>query len=154
MNISELEELVIKVVILEYNANIVHFRAKYERYNIKKYTYDLVKYNTECRDRGLVTIRQTCMVIIGEINKKLTTTQIGAVFNKDHGTYLFAKKTIANLIYSDSHFNKFYNDCLNRLTFYKKNTNLFINKSFIKALSVVRNYGSEAVKELINKFFD
>ena len=154
---KQLIEVVKKVAIEEFNKNPKIVKAAYSKLNFKILTLKLIEENLECRDRRLVTIRQTIMTLVHDLRDKYTLQQLGSIFNKDHATSLYSINQISNLKYSSKEYSDYYSRCSERLSIFKKcgftyNASL-TDRAFIKALSVVRNYGDKAVRELINKFY-
>lgn len=66
-------------------------------YNID---YNYFMSNTDKRDRELVIVRQFITYFLKE-NTKMTLSQIGNVFGKDHATVLSGIRTIKGLIETD-----------------------------------------------------
>jgi chromosomal replication initiator protein len=65
-----------------------YYNTSYEEINVKS------------RRRELAEVRQVCMYF-GLLLKKMSLSQAGAAFGRDHATALYSRRTIENLIETD-----------------------------------------------------
>ena len=78
--------------------------------------YDLPgNYNThKTRKREYAQARQQAMFIIKN-NTRLSLSDVGSLFNRDHATVIHAKKTVQNLCDTDRGYNEQFNNLLKEL---------------------------------------
>ena len=86
---------------------IINFAAEYFHISVK----DMV---SKSRKREIVQARMTVMNVL-YVNKGISVTRIGQLFNRDHTTVVNAKKVVANLIETDPNFQAAYNHFVDQL---------------------------------------